>query len=139
MRTPARHLRIPAVVVAGVFVLGLAACGDDSSSEPTTNPPTTAPAATSATTVAGLIEVTVGVDSGEDRIETVKVGQPITLKITDPNNDDEFHVHVVDLGDGETVPKGTTKTFSFTPKAVGDIEVESHSTEAVLVIIRVVA
>ena len=86
-----------------------------------------------------VIDVTVGVDSSADRTETAKVGQPVTLNITDPDKENEFHVHVVDLGDGERVPAGTTKTFKFTPTEAGDIEVESHDTEEVLLVIDVVS
>ena len=131
MRTPLRSLRIPVVVIAaGAFTF--VACGDDGGSKSTTSPSTSAAAAGT------TIDVTVGQDSSPDRTQEVKVGQPVTLNITDPDKENEFHVHVVDLGDGERVPAGTTKTFRFTPSAPGDIDVESHDTEDVLLVIHVV-
>jgi hypothetical protein len=86
----------------------------------------------------GLIVVTVGVDSSPDRIAQVPVGTPITLTITNPDADDEFHIHGLDLGSGEEVPRGQPKTFRFTLNNPGDYEVESHRSDDVLVVIRAV-
>lgn len=82
------------------------------------------------------ISVTVGVDSGADRIEEVKLGQQVELTITNPDDDDEFHLHGYDLGGDET-PAGEDKVFAFTATEAGDFEVESHATEEVLVVLRV--
>lgn len=90
------------------------------------------------TTTDGIvrISVTVGVDSGVDRIEEVSVGDAIELTIQNPDEDDEFHVHGFDLGGDET-PAGQDKTFAFAATETGDFEVESHVTGEVLVVIRV--
>jgi hypothetical protein len=90
------------------------------------------------TTTDGIvrISVTVGVDSGPDRVEEVSVGDSIELRMLNPDEDDEFHVHGFDLGGDET-PAGDEKVFAFTAGEAGDFEVESHATGDVLVVIRV--
>ncbi len=82
------------------------------------------------------ISVTVGVDSGAERIEQVALGSEVTISLVNPNEEDEFHLHGYDLSPGET-PKGETATITFTADTAGEFEVESHHTEDVLVIINV--
>lgn len=82
------------------------------------------------------INVTVGVDSGPDRIEEVPPGSQVELTLVNPEDDDEFHVHGYDLGGDETAA-GEEKVFAFTATEAGDFEVESHATGEVLVVIRV--
>lgn len=82
------------------------------------------------------ISVTVGVDSSPDRVEEVALGQEVALTLTNPDADDEFHLHGYDLGGGETV-KGEAKTFSFTASEAGEFELESHVTGDVLVVVKV--
>ena len=82
------------------------------------------------------ISVTVGVDSGPDRIEEVALGTRVELTVVNPDDDDEFHLHGYDLGGDET-PAGDEKVFAFTATEAGDFEVESHATNDVLVVIRV--
>lgn len=135
-------------LVVGLLVL--AACGSgDESTDTTPATPATVVEST-ATTVAPndtatpttmvddtvRISVTVGVDSGPDRIEEVAVGDSIELTMVNPDEDDEFHVHGFDLGGDET-PAGEEKVFVFTATESGDFEVESHATGDVLVVIRV--
>ncbi|MFM8388896.1 MAG: hypothetical protein ACKOA5_06595 [Actinomycetota bacterium] len=138
------------VVVLGLLVLS--ACGgNDNPTVDTTPIPTTvdientventaAPVDTVAPTTVEddtvRISVTVGVDSGPDRIEEVAVGDAIELTMVNPDEDDEFHVHGFDLGGDET-PAGEEKVFAFTATEAGDFEVESHVTGDVLVVIRV--
>ena len=103
--------------VASVSILAavLTACGGGSSanSEPATNgsavnTETAAVASTPegpTTTVSddvAKIRVTVGVNSGPDRIENVKLNQQVELTIVNPKADDEFHLHGYDLGGGLT-------------------------------------
>ena len=138
----------PVALVVGLLVL--AACGSgDESTDTTAAAPATVVEST-ATTVAPKdtatpttmvddtvrISVTVGVDSGPDRIEEVSVGDSIELTMVNPDEDDEFHVHGFDLGGDET-PAGEEKVFVFTATESGDFEVESHATGDVLVVIRV--
>lgn len=80
------------------------------------------------------IDVVVGVDSGEDRIVKVTVGADITLNITNPNADDEYHVHGIDIE--QEAAMGEMATLNFTITEAGTYEVESHITEDVLVIIE---
>ena len=85
-----------------------------------------------------VISVTVGVDSGEDRIESVPIGSVVSITITNPDSDDEFHLHGYDLGDSQEVAAGESVTFTFTADTAGEFELESHSTEALLLLLRVV-
>jgi hypothetical protein len=82
------------------------------------------------------IDVVVGENSGPDRVEEVALGSQVTLNFTNPEAEDEYHVHGYDLGGGIT-KKGDTKTFTFTADKAGEYEVESHLTEAVLMVLRV--
>lgn len=82
------------------------------------------------------IRVTVGVDSGPQRVENVALNQQVELTIVNPKADDEFHLHGYDLGGGAT-KAGEEKTFAFTATEAGEFEVESHVTETVLVVLKV--
>jgi len=139
------------VCVLAFLSVALVACGEDGAesgervvTETTTatsitTPPTTVDS-TTPTTIADdgvvRISVTVGVDSGPDRVEEVSVGASVELTIVNPDDDDEFHVHGFDLG-GEETPAGEEKVFAFTATEAGDFEVESHVSGEVLVVIRV--
>jgi hypothetical protein len=83
-----------------------------------------------------VIDVTVGVDSGPDRIEQIPVGTPVTLRLINPSAVDEYHVHGIDLGDGQEFAAGQVAAFTFTLDAPGDYEVESHATDTVLVVLQ---
>jgi hypothetical protein len=143
---------------AGLLAVG---CGDSSAGAPATttgaaatttagagvaHTTTTLPVATGST-MAGTTpttvgegpvqyDVRVGVDSGPHRVEKVKVGSDVTLNISNPKAADEFHVHVVDME--QKVTKGETATFNFTADTKGRIEVESHVTNTVVIVIEVV-
>ncbi len=122
---------VRALAAIPLMTLCLIACSDDKSdTTPTTAPDTTTPPAASV-----IIDVTVGTDSGEDRIEHVALGTEITLNITDPAENQTYHVHGYDFE--QEVAAGHTATFSFTADQAGRFEVESHTTEAVLVVIEV--
>ncbi|CAN5397327.1 hypothetical protein BH10ACT2_BH10ACT2_17320 [soil metagenome] len=82
------------------------------------------------------IDVVIGVDSSPDRVETVAVGTEVTLNVTSPNADDEIHVHTIDVE--QPVAAGETATFTFVVDTVGEVEVEGHITEDVLLVIDVV-
>lgn len=120
-----RTLRALAILPIAALLLG--ACSDDDKSADTTSAP--GPATVQ-------IEVTIGVDSGPDRVETVAVGTEVTLVVTAGDADDEVHVHTIDLE--QEVAAGETTTLTFVVDAVGEIEVESHITEEVLLVIDVV-
>lgn len=118
-------------------VVGLVACSSDSSTSDTVAVVTTV-ASTESTIGDGsvTIDVVVGENSGPDRVEEVALGSQVTLNFTNPEAEDEYHVHGYDLGGG-TTKKGDTKTFTFTADKAGDYEVESHLTETVLMVLRV--
>ncbi len=149
-----RPLRALALISA--LGLTLMACGSDDAAtsdtapstvtvETTVGADTTANSDTTAdddTTTEGSvlsgpvqIDVVVGTDSGDDRIERVTAGSEITLNITNPNADDEFHVHGIDFE--QAASKGEMATMNFTLDEPGTYEVESHVTTDVLVIITV--
>lgn len=151
-----RTLRALALIPATAILL--VACGnDDETSTDSTVAEATVPAADSSaaeTTVPASdstapqettvetavdgpvqIDVMVGIDSAEDRIELVKVGSEVQLNITNPDAADEFHIHGIELE--KEVEAGVTATFNFVADAPGTYEVESHVTEDVLVIIEV--
>lgn len=159
MSTRLRRLRIPALAITLlVGAAALAACGDDD--EPSTEPITSigTPVTVGASTTGApadtvdipvpppvdtadaplVIEVTVGVDGGPERIETVSAGSIVTLSITNPTSDDEYHIHGYDLGDGQEIPAGQTATFTFVADQVGDFEVESHASDDQLLVLRVI-
>jgi hypothetical protein len=121
---------IPAVTLAltlgPVFGLLASSCGSDKKSSTTTS---------AAATVE--ISVTVGKDSSPDRVEKVELGSNVKLSIVDPNTDEEYHVHGYELGDGVEMPKGQPEVFEFVADKAGEFEVESHTTETVLVILDV--
>ncbi len=125
-------------------LVGLAACSSDSGS---TDSAVTTIAVDSTASMSGdptttvsdgriTVDVIVGKNSSPDRVEEIPLGSEVTLNFTNPQADDEYHVHGYDLGGGVT-KKGETKTFTFTADKAGDYEVESHISETVLVILRV--
>ena len=122
-------------------LVGLAACSSDSASTDTvvaveTTVNTFSDTSTTVSDGSITIEVVVGENSGPDRVEEVPLGAEVTLQFTNPDADDEYHVHGYDLGGGVT-KKGEMKTFTFTADKAGDYEIESHISEKVLAVIRV--
>ena len=122
-------------------LVGLAACSSDSTSTDTvaaveTTVNTFSDTSTTISDGSITIEVVVGENSGPDRVEEIPLGAQVTLQFTNPDADDEYHVHGYDLGGGVT-KKGEMKTFTFTADKAGDYEIESHISEKVLAVIRV--
>lgn len=106
----------------------------------TTNAPTTTTVApTTSTTEPPLqtIEVVVGQDDGPERVDQVPLGAPVEMRITNPDFDDEFHLHGYDLGDKIKVPAGETLTLTFVADRAGLFELESHRTHDVLMYLLV--
>lgn len=128
------------VVVAPLLLIAsLASCSDTDADEGANlSTDTTVVAADPSAKVAGRIEisVTVGTDSAADRVEEVPLGSQVNITLTNPNADDEFHLHDYDLTAGET-PKGEAAVISFTADKAGLFDLESHVTEEVLVVISV--
>lgn len=131
--------KIFAVLTPLVLVASLTACSDNDADEGGNFPPgTTEMPADSTAKVAAPIEisVTVGTDSAADRVEEVPLGSQVNITLTNPNADDEFHLHDYDLTAGKT-PKGEKAVISFTADKAGIFDLESHVTEEVLVVISV--
>lgn len=84
------------------------------------------------------ISVTVGLDSGDDRIEMVPLGSTVVLTVVNPDEADEFHLHGFDLGDDQMMPAGQPASFTFVANQVGSFELESHETGGVLMILEIV-
>jgi len=126
------------VVLPIALVASLGACSSSDSSTDTTMPNAASPTnpANSKLAAPTEISVVVGTDSSPDRIEEVALGANVQVKLSNPDADDEFHLHGYDLSPGET-KMGETGIISFTADKAGDFEIESHVTEDVLVIIRV--
>ena len=128
------------VLVAPLLLIAsLASCSDTDADEGANlSTDTTVVAADPSAKVAGRIEisVTVGTDSAADRVEEVPLGSQVNITLTNPNADDEFHLHDYDLNAGET-PKGEAAVISFTADKAGLFDLESHVTDEVLVVISV--
>jgi hypothetical protein len=127
------------IALSVLVALSLTACGGSTGSTDTTAAvdTTVAPADTTASKLAAVtISVTVGTDSSADRIEKVALGAQVTLSLTNPDDDDEFHLHGYDMSTGET-KKGETSTITFVADKAGEFEVESHVSEQVYVTIVV--
>ena len=128
------------VMVAPLLLIAsLASCSDTDADEGANlSTDITVVAADPSAKVAGRIEisVTVGTDSAADRVEEVPLGSQVNITLTNPNADDEFHLHDYDLTAGET-PKGEAAVISFTADKAGLFDLESHVTDEVLVVISV--
>jgi len=128
-----------AVVTPLLLIASLASCSDTDADEGANlSADTTVVAADPSAKVAGPTEisVTVGTDSAADRVEEVPLGSQVNITLTNPNADDEFHLHEYDLSTGDT-PKGEAAVISFTADKAGLFDLESHATDEVLVIISI--
>ena len=128
-----------ALVTPLLLIASLASCSDnDADEEANLSADTTVVAADPSAKVAGPTEisVTVGTDSATDRVEEVPLGSQVNITLTNPNADDEFHLHEYDLLTGDT-PKGESAVISFTADKAGLFDLESHVTDEVLVIISI--
>jgi hypothetical protein len=131
--------KILAVITPLVLVVSLASCSNNDADEGgNLSADTTEMPADSTAKVAAPIEisVTVGTDSAADRVEEVPLGSQVNITLTNPNADDELHLHDYDLTAGKT-PKGEKAVISFTADKAGIFDLESHVTDEVLVVISV--
>ena len=132
------------MTLPALLMVVMTACGGGSGAGDTVAPPVSdetsvpdtsvAPAdSTPGSIPAGVtVEVTVGVDDDPGRVERIALGSSVTLEITNPYEDDEFHLHGYDLSTGDTAADETA-TITFTADVAGTFEVESHVTDDVLV------
>ena len=85
------------------------------------------------------IEVNVGVDDYDtlegDRVVKVALGSAITITLTDPNEDQDYHLHVYDVG--SEAKKGEPGVISLVVDQAGQFDVESHTTGKMLLVLVV--
>lgn len=103
-----------------------------------TSAPTTTIAPTTTTTKAEQLEidVTVGENSGDNRIELVALGDDVKITLVNPTGEDEYHLHGYDIVSKKMAP-GAVATISFTANVAGTFELESHVTNDVLVVLEI--
>ncbi len=119
-----------ACVVLTVIMSGCAS-SDSASNTTTTLAPTT--------TVAGEpleIDVVVGENSGNERIEVVALGDDVRITLVNPTQEDEYHLHGYDIVSKKMAP-GAPATLSFTANVAGTFELESHVTNEMLVVLEI--
>lgn len=81
------------------------------------------------------ISVTVGKDSSPTREEKVKLNATVQIALLNPTADDEFHLHGYDIEQAQKA--GEQGLLSFVADKAGRFELESHVTNAPLVILVV--
>ena len=147
------------IVISSLFAITLTACG---SSSGTTNESIIASDTTiisddqevidetASTVVSPLdavvnadgsisINVIVGTDDYDtlagDRVVKVALGSAVTITLTDPNEDQDYHLHVYDVG--AQAKKGEPGVISLVVDQAGQFDVESHTTGKMLLVLVV--
>jgi hypothetical protein len=117
--------------VALTMIVSGCASSDSASNTTTTLAPTTTVA------VEPLeIDVVVGENSGNERIEVVALGDDVRITLVNPTQEDEYHLHGYDIVSKKMAP-GAPATLSFTANVAGTFELESHVTNEVLVVLEI--
>jgi phospholipase/lecithinase/hemolysin len=147
------------IVISSLFALTLTACG---SSSGTTNDTIGASDTTmismdeetmdeTASTVVAptdavvnadgsiSINVIVGTDDYDtlegDRVVEIALGSAVTITLTDANEDQDYHLHVYDVG--AEAKKGEPGVISLVVDQAGQFDVESHTTGRLLLVLVV--
>ena len=131
--------KIMTLAVGVILTVCVSACSSSDSKTDTANDVNTTVVDTSTDQkIAAPVEISmvVGTDSGVDRLEEVMLGSSVEITLSNPNADDEFHLHGYDLSSG-TTKQGEEAVISFTADIAGDFVIESHISEEVLLTIRV--
>ena len=81
------------------------------------------------------ISVTVGKDSSPTREEKVKLSATVQIALLNPTANDEFHLHGYDIEQAQKA--GEQGLLSFVADKAGRFELESHVTNAPLLILVV--
>ena len=85
------------------------------------------------------INVIVGTDDYDtlagDRVVKVALGSAVTITLTDPNEDQDYHLHVYDVG--AQAKKGEPGVISLVVDQAGQFDVESHTTGKMLLVLVV--
>ena len=147
------------IVISSLFALTLTACGSSSgitndtisASDTTTiamdeetmdETASTVVAPTDAVVNADgsvSINVIVGTDDYEtlagERIVKVALGAAVTITLTDANEDQDYHLHVYDVG--VEAKKGEPGVISLVVDQAGQFDVESHTTGKLMLVLVV--
>lgn len=133
--------RVGSLVAAVVLA---ASCGTTSSSTTTDSVNTSVIGSSSVTgstvnPADGLVEiaVTVGIDSGPDRIVQIPFGTSVRVTIINPGSADEYHLHGFDIASGSDVPAGEKVVIEFEATKSGSFEIESHASQQVLIVLEI--
>jgi hypothetical protein len=85
------------------------------------------------------VTVTVGTDdfdtTGGKRVVGIKEGSQVTIALTDPSVDEQYHLHGYDIE--VNAAKGTAAKISFTADETGQFDLESHVTNKTLLVLYV--
>lgn len=128
--------RAAVVALVAAMVLALGACGAGDDAEPQGGSTTSAGGETQAPADdAVVVEITLSDDGPTPQGERVdvEVGQTVRLVVTNESSEaDEVHVHS-DPEHSLDVAAGATGELEFTVDRPGQVAVESHHTDAVIV------
>ena len=137
------------IVISSLFAITLTACGSSSSSTVLTveeplldETASTVVAPTDAIINADgsiSINVIVGTDDYDtlagERVVKVALGSAVTITLTDGNEDQDYHLHIYDVG--AQAKKGEPGVISLVVDQAGQFDVESHTTGKTLLILVV--
>jgi hypothetical protein len=132
-----RTALVSLTLASGLLLAGCAEGTEQTaSSTPTTGAPTAAAPTTSQATDGSVIDITYKDGSFTPQGSTVKVpvGKPVTLHVT-ADEGGELHVHSTPEAHVRFSAGETSKTLTF--ERPGVVEVESHDTGAVVVLLQV--
>lgn len=132
--------RTAAATVLAAVVLALGSCGAGDDAEPGVSPTPSATSSAGAGTEASpddsaVVEITLSDDGPTPQGERVdvEVGQTVRLVVTNESSEaDEVHVHS-DPEHSLDVAAGASGELEFTVDRPGQVAVESHHTDAVIV------
>jgi len=82
------------------------------------------------------IDIIVGENTGDERIEVVALGDDVRITLVNPTQEDEYHLHGYDIASKKMAP-GAPATLTFTANVAGTFELESHITNDVLVVLEI--
>ena len=147
------------IVITALFAITLTACGSSKTSDSdalvlsdTTmpldedaeidTPATTVVAPTDAVINADgsvSIDVKVGIDDYDtlagERVIKVALGSAVTITLTDASEDQDYHLHVYDVG--AEAKKGEPGVISLIVDQAGQFDLESHTTGKTLLVLVV--
>ena len=147
------------IVITALFAITLTACGSSTTSDSNAlvlsdttmpldedaeidTPATTVVAPTDAVINADgsvSIDVKVGMDDYDplagERVIKVALGSAVTITLTDASEDQDYHLHVYDVG--AEAKKGEPGVISLIVDQAGQFDLESHTTGKTLLVLVV--